>query len=259
MTITEQEREDARARADHFSNHYVRAVDLLTLLEDAASSLHSAAPLFHQIGNDNWGGDGELSVEDHADAAEAFRVAHRELWHIERGLASAPSKRLYALGRHSPRRCSSMGQPLGRQRQDHLIHAGQPAPPFADEPGLESVRQIARHLHLHLHLHLANVDHHGLGAAVAAVLPSRIVPVMAQVIDDLAFQDPAPAPAWSAAAAGHPHRLAAAPHYSPDRRASRSAARLSSSGPARQAGRSWTATPRRSDIKRLFLDHQTRR
>ncbi|MGW2220978.1 hypothetical protein ACWCSD_38840 [Nonomuraea sp. NPDC001684] len=87
MTITEQEREDARARADHFGNQFVRAVDLLALLEDAASSLHSAERLLHQSSR-TLGGDGDLSIADLGDAAEAFRVVHRELRHIERIMTS---------------------------------------------------------------------------------------------------------------------------------------------------------------------------
>ncbi|MGV9383629.1 hypothetical protein ACWDRB_47985 [Nonomuraea sp. NPDC003707] len=88
MTLAEQEREDARAHADHFGSHYVRAVDALALLEDAASSLRSAARLLHQISGDNWGADGELAPDDHQDATTAFGNAHRELRHIERIVTS---------------------------------------------------------------------------------------------------------------------------------------------------------------------------
>jgi hypothetical protein len=81
-----------------------------------------------------------------------------------------------------------MGQALGRQRQDHLIHPRQPALPLAHQLRLEGAGHITRHPHLDR----ADVGHHGLGTAavttVAAVLADRVVLVVAEVIGDLTFQ-----------------------------------------------------------------------
>lgn len=59
---------------------------------------------------------------------------------------------------------------------------------IANELGLEGARYIT----WHPHLDRADVGHHGLGAAaiaaVAAVLTGRAVPVIAEVIGDLAYQ-----------------------------------------------------------------------
>ncbi|MFG6197811.1 hypothetical protein [Nonomuraea sp. JJY05] len=84
MTLTEQEREEYSAHADHFSNNFVNAVDALALIEDATSSLQSAARLLAQINRDDWGADGELNDTDHQDVTAAFDDVHRHLRSIRR-------------------------------------------------------------------------------------------------------------------------------------------------------------------------------
>ncbi len=82
----------------------------------------------------------------------------------------------------------TVGEALRRQRQHHLVHAGQPALPLLHDLRLER----ARHIPGHLHLDRANVGQHGLRpgpvAAVAAVPALGIVLLVAEVIGDLALQ-----------------------------------------------------------------------
>ncbi|WP_043636978.1 hypothetical protein [Nonomuraea candida] len=64
MTLNEQERDDYRAHSDHFANHVASAVDALALMEDAASSLRSAARLLDRI-------DAELEARPPGEIAAA--------------------------------------------------------------------------------------------------------------------------------------------------------------------------------------------
>jgi hypothetical protein len=81
-----------------------------------------------------------------------------------------------------------VGKALRGQRQHHLIHARQPALPLAHDVRLEA----ALHVPGHLDLDRPDIGQHGLRpgavAAVAAVLPRRIVLVVPEVIGDLALQ-----------------------------------------------------------------------
>jgi hypothetical protein len=81
-----------------------------------------------------------------------------------------------------------VGESLRRQRQHHLIDAGQAALPLLEELRLKGAGGVAGHPHLDW----ADVGQHGLGpgaiAAVAVVSPSRIVLVIADVVGDLALQ-----------------------------------------------------------------------
>ena len=80
------------------------------------------------------------------------------------------------------------GQALRGQRDDHLVDAGQPLLPLLDDLRLEGAVAVPGHGYLHR----ADIGQHGLGAVavagVAAVLPRRIVLVIAEVVGDLALQ-----------------------------------------------------------------------
>jgi len=82
----------------------------------------------------------------------------------------------------------SVGQALGRQRQHHVVNAGQPPLPFAHDLRLESARRIARNPHLDR----SDVGEHGLGPAAVTGVPAatagRIVLVVADVVSDLTVQ-----------------------------------------------------------------------
>lgn len=152
-----------------------------------------------------------------------------------------------------------MGQTLGRQGQDHLVHAGQPALPLTDELGLEGARHIARHPHLDR----ADVAHHGLGAAavaaVAAVLPGPVVPVIAQAIGDLAFQR-RPSTRLVSCRGWPPSPVSRGPWL----RARVTSVEISCSSVIERPGSTGSSlmdsdSTAVSDIKRLFLDHQIRR
>ncbi|MDQ0956362.1 hypothetical protein QFZ66_000240 [Streptomyces sp. B4I13] len=73
-------------------------------------------------------------------------------------------------------------QALRRERDDHLVHTGQSLLPLLDDPRLEAAFPVARHGYLDR----ADVGEHGLGAGavtgVAAVLPGRIVLVIAEMV-----------------------------------------------------------------------------
>ncbi|GAB3003113.1 hypothetical protein GCM10023080_081010 [Streptomyces pseudoechinosporeus] len=81
-----------------------------------------------------------------------------------------------------------MGEALRRERQHHLVDAGQAALPLLDDLRLEGAGGVPGHLHLDR----THVGQHGLRpgavAAVAVVLPGRIVLLIADVVGDLALQ-----------------------------------------------------------------------
>jgi hypothetical protein len=79
-------------------------------------------------------------------------------------------------------------QALRRQRDHHLVHAGQALLPLLDDLRLEAALAVGGHGYPDR----ADVRQHGLSpgpvAAVAAVLPGRVVLVIAEVVGDLAFE-----------------------------------------------------------------------
>ena len=81
------------------------------------------------------------------------------------------------------------GQPLGIQRQHHLIDVGQPALPLGDDDRGERAVAVPRHVDGHL---TAGIAEHRLGAlAVTGVPPvpaGRGVLVIAQVLGHLRLQ-----------------------------------------------------------------------
>ncbi len=80
------------------------------------------------------------------------------------------------------------GQALRGERDDHLVDAGQAPLPFLHDLRLERSVPVARDGNLHR----ADLGQHRFGAGpvagVAAVLARRIVPVITEVIGDLALQ-----------------------------------------------------------------------
>ncbi len=79
-------------------------------------------------------------------------------------------------------------QALRRERDDHLVHAGQALLPLLDDLRLEAAVAVAGHGYLDR----ADVGEHGLGAGavagVAAVLPGGIVLVIAEMVGDLTLE-----------------------------------------------------------------------
>ena len=82
----------------------------------------------------------------------------------------------------------TMGQPLGRQRQHHLVHPAEAPATLRHHHRLERPRPIPRHLDLDR----ADLGEHRLGprpvARVPRVMPSRIVRRVADVVGHLALQ-----------------------------------------------------------------------
>jgi hypothetical protein len=81
-----------------------------------------------------------------------------------------------------------VSEALRGQRQHHLVNPGQTPLPLLDDLRLE----VAGHITRDADLDRADVGQHGLGpaavAAVAAVLPGRVVLLIAEVVGDLALQ-----------------------------------------------------------------------
>ena len=81
-----------------------------------------------------------------------------------------------------------MGQPLGRQRQHHLIHPAQPPAPLGHHHRLERAGPVPGHLDLDR----ADLGEHRLGPGpvprVPRVMPSRIVGCVADMVGHLALQ-----------------------------------------------------------------------
>ncbi|MDQ1064589.1 hypothetical protein QFZ32_000028 [Streptomyces canus] len=80
------------------------------------------------------------------------------------------------------------GQALRGQRDDHLVDAAQALLPLLDDLWFEGAVAVAGHDYLHR----SDISQDGLGAfavaGIAAVLASRVVLVIAEVIGDLALQ-----------------------------------------------------------------------
>ena len=79
-------------------------------------------------------------------------------------------------------------QPLGRQREDQVVDPTQPPRPLLDDLRREAAVTVPGHGDVDR----ADVSQQGLGpqpvAGVAAVTAGRVVPVVAEVIVDLAFE-----------------------------------------------------------------------
>jgi hypothetical protein len=80
------------------------------------------------------------------------------------------------------------GQALRRQRDDQLVHPGQPPLPLGHDPRLEAAVAVARHVDLDR----PNVGQHRLSpapvAGVRAVAADRVVLAIAEVIGQLTLQ-----------------------------------------------------------------------
>ncbi len=82
----------------------------------------------------------------------------------------------------------AVGQPLGRQRQDHVVDPGQAPLPFPHDLRLERARSVPRHADLDR----TDVGEHRLGPAAVTSVPAaptgRVVLVVADVVGDLTVQ-----------------------------------------------------------------------
>jgi hypothetical protein len=145
------------------------------------------------------GAVGDLALADlHVDAVDEQHRVHRiegtvlPLHHRLDHLIGDPRDRLLGhLGLIDLRQVGAdlaVGQPLGRQRQHHLIHPAQPPAPLGHHHRLERSRPVPRHLDLDR----ADLGEHRLGpgsvAGVPRMVPGRVVGCVADMVGHLALE-----------------------------------------------------------------------